>query len=125
MKRLFLILLLLSSSAQAAQIISQGCIDEVATKLEPRFTFNPTENRIYAWERHIVRIPGYANNYADIRYCLLYYIIPNPMMNTSAFPISNTTSNTLIHWEANMKTKISFKTNGYSFDQASLDWCTQ
>ena len=117
--------LLFSAPAFSAQVISQACIDEVAQHLEPRFTFNPTEGRLYAWERHIIRTPGYFNNYADTRYCLLYYITPNPMMNTSAFPISNTTSSTLIHWEANPKSRTSFKTNGYNFDQESLDFCTQ
>lgn len=125
MKRAWLILLLLSLPAQAAQVISQACIDEVAQHLEPRFTFNPTEKRLYAWERHIIRTPGYFNNYADTHYCLLYYIIPNPMMDTAAFPISNATSGLLITWASNPKSRTSFKTNGSNFEQESLDWCTQ
>ncbi len=118
--RLFsFIFLLFSLTAQAAQVISTACINEVATKLEFRFTHNPDNGKIYAWERHLTPV---WNTFW--RSCFLYPISPGTLVE--GYAISNVSS-------LGLRTVINpvngrwFQTNavGIEQDQQGLDWCTQ
>jgi hypothetical protein len=113
--------LLLAFSAQAAQTISSACLSEVAAKLEFRFTFNPTDGRLYAWERHNTLVWGTVVWHS----CFLYWIQPGSGI-TTGFPLSNETVAGL-RSVANIANGKWFQTNagGIEQDQSGLDWCTQ
>lgn len=124
MKKLFFALLFWPVALQAAPVISDACLTEVATKLEFRFTFNPTTGNIYAWERHI-KLVGAWNTRE--RHCYLYWIAPGSGV-TAGFPLSNVTNSiNPPRLVMNLSNSIWFWTNAINIEgnQDGLNWCTQ
>lgn len=113
MKKLPLLLFFLATSAQAAQYISDAAISEIATKLEWRFTHNPTTGQLAAWERHI------QDDGTNV--CFVQFI--NPVgVTLTGFSVSPV-QGTRLRLENNNGTY--FLTNAYGFSQSDKDWCTQ
>jgi len=120
MRKFPFIFLLLAFPAHAAKVISNTCVAEVAANLEFRFTYNPNDNLIYAWERHY---SPYLYSYR--LKCLLYGIQPSNATITG-FPVENVSMG-LLRDVTNPVNGVVFKTNavGIEQDQPGLDWCTQ
>ena len=119
--KLWLLFLLFSLPLQAAQVISSACITEVGTKLEYRFTANPNDGRIYAWERHDTVVWGTVVWHN----CFLYPISPGTA-SVNGHTLSSVTS-AGVHSVINPANGKWFTTNavGIEQDPSGLDWCTQ
>ncbi|MCR4307670.1 MAG: hypothetical protein NUV80_03845 [Candidatus Berkelbacteria bacterium] len=120
-KRLLCLLLFFSGPSFAAQVISTACINEVAQKLEYRFTSNPNDGKIYAWERHDTLVWGTIVWHN----CFLYPISPGTA-SINGFTVSGVMSAS-VRTITNPENGKWFTTNAVDIEQeqSSLDWCTQ
>lgn len=122
MRKFLPLLLLWPMSLLAAPTLQ--VVTDVIKAATLRETFNPSSNLSYIWAKIDIQAICFGLNCVTWRYCYLYSINGDTVLNASIQATANT-SNGGVSSITNPANGKWFITNGIGFDQAGMDWCTQ